>query len=185
MTRSILSLSLLAALACDGPRAPLDAGHDAGAPIFGDVQYAVRCADSPDCAGRLDVDVCGFDGGEACDGVAGTPRVSCANLDGRITLHASQGGPALTIDGIGAGDCTLSLEAGGDVYEGACGAGAPSTAQPCQVDARTDGEQIEGTVYCTGLRALDGTSTRDLTAVGLGSVAESSPGRFRFVGCAR
>ncbi|MCZ7683906.1 MAG: hypothetical protein M5U28_36125 [Sandaracinaceae bacterium] len=56
MTRSIMTLALLS-LACDAPRAPLDAGSDAGAPVLADVQYALRCAE--DGCARVDVDVYG------------------------------------------------------------------------------------------------------------------------------
>lgn len=188
-SRVFLALALLV-VGCDSTGSTSDAGHDAGAPLFVDVQYAVRCIASGDCAGPVNGDVCGFAGGLACDGVSGVAEATCEVVDGVFSFTASQGGPVLSIDNFGpAGtslsDCTVTVEVDGETFRGPCS----GEASPCALgNVRTYDDEgnptIEGQVYCDGLPSPDGLSTREITALGVGPAVETSPGRFRVANCA-
>lgn len=191
MIRTAYLALVLAVVGCDGSTVT-DAGTDGNLPaLFFDVQYAVRCDETAGCAGRTDVDVCGFVDGDACEGVSGLATGSCDAAGGLVSFVTSQGGPVLSVNrlpiGGSGGECTVLLEIDGATYSGACGSGSPSPAVPCQITNVTSGvvmgnHELEGQIFCVGLSG-GGAISREITAVGAGPSPAFMPGRFRVANC--
>lgn len=174
MTRSILPLALLS-LACDAPRAPLDAGSDAGAPVLADVRYALRCAE--DGCARVDVDVYG---------AAPEVLATCARTESGLVDFAAAplGGPLLRVDAANGAACMVSLEVDGTTYSARCRVLGSPDDTPCVIgDLRFGAGEVSGLLFCDSLAAEDG-STRMLTAMGPAPSAPALPAPFHFVGCA-
>lgn len=191
----ISTIGLVALLAgCGDP--------NAGA-LFADIQYATRCDLVGGCAGRVDHDICGFNGGDACEGVTGTAVISCSvtetDTTRTISFSATQGSDfnisinRLTVP-IGGGsstggDCSVTVREGANTYAGGCGGSTPSEAQPCQVTNvnfmdEMGNPEFEGNVFCQNLRnrATPGLQI-EVTAIGAGPTPASSPARFRIANC--
>lgn len=191
----ISTIGLVALLAgCGDP--------NAGA-LFADIQYATRCDIVGGCSGRVDHDICGFNNGDACEGVEGTAIISCSVTETEstrtISFSARQGSGfnvsinRLTVPRTGGsatgGDCNVSVTEGANTYAGPCGGSTPSEAQPCQVTNVTfmdemGNPEFEGNVFCQNLANRATPSLKiEVTAIGAGPGPASSPARFRIANC--
>lgn len=130
----------------------LAACGDDGVGLFADAQWQVRCP--PALAG------CSRDGenvdvfasaGE--DGVTISCQVDDGGSNRFVRFDIAQGGHRLSVQGIsvpatggpvqGTG-CLVTVLDDSTTYTGACGAGAPSPAQPCQITGLSFIEEREG-----------------------------------------
>lgn len=159
--------------------------------LFADIQYATRCEETLGCAGVEAHDVCGVNGGEPCEGVTGTARISCSvqetdttrtinfsarqEIEGRERHSITVSRLQVPFDGGSAsgGDCRVRIEVGANEYEGLCGASLPSEAQPCQVtdvQFRMDengNDELEGHIFCQFLENEAQPNLRiEVTAIG-------------------
>lgn len=192
----------------------IDAGHsaqDSGLEtpdsgfiaLFADIQYATRCESTLGCAGAMDRDICGFDDGDPCEGFVSSAMVECSVVETAstrtISFEASQGGgfslrvASLEVPLAGGsatgGTCQVTVVEGPNIYAGACGASAPSAAQPCQITNVTFEDDLgnptfEGDLFCQFLPNRANPALQiEVTAFGSGPVAAAAPGRFRIANC--
>lgn len=179
-------------------------GGDGGA-LFADIQYATDCQATGGCvAARRDV--CGIDQGDACDGVGGTPRLTCSVVEASdestrmLSFSATQGSDfSLQITqavfgfaggAAGGASCTVTVVDGANTFTGACGSAPPSDVQPCRLDGvmfadDMDGiPTITGDLFCEGLPQRGNPSlTIEVHRSGFTADDAAAPARFRFQNC--
>lgn len=177
---------------------------NAGA-LFADLQYATRCGISLGCPGPVDHDVCGFDGSDPCTDGSPEPSLSCSatEVEGAtrtMTFSARHAGSDfslqvqnLTVPFTGGaatgGACRVTVVEGENTYAGACGGSAPSEAQPCQITEVEFSDDMgnptfSGNIFCQFLANQASPALQiEVTTVGMGTVASSTPARFRFANC--
>lgn len=154
-------------------------GNNAPAGVFADVQWQVRCDIMGMCTRPDSRDVLGYDGEDGND-------VSCTVVQDAtsrtVTFRAESDGFSLAArnvvvpiaggSGSGAG-CRVTVEEG-NTYEGVCGGGTPSDAQPCQIrnvqfytDEVSGSAAMRGELRCEGIRATAAPDLRrEITAPG-------------------
>lgn len=185
-------------------------GSSGSGRVFADAIWQARCPPTlMGCPSDGDPhDVFGFDGDDftSADGVATgtiTARCSLTELsDGNATLSftAQVGGQYLVrVNGavtnfetggpvLGAG-CSLQIVDDSVTYQGACGANAPSEAQPCQLgpividpDAE-DGRELRTTILCSSIVAPSAPTVLQRDIERGRPEARGTPAPIRFINC--
>lgn len=170
---------------------------------YADLQWTIRCDGMRGCLTYPSRSVDGFDGENQV-------RITCTVIETESTralsfsVNAPSYGLSLqnaTFPRAGgsptAGPCRVNVQEDNS-YSGACGGGAPSPTQPCQVsnvDFTRDPEGrtlITGQIYCGGMSgetvigispSAAPTIKRELTAPGTEIAARTTPMRFNLYDC--
>ncbi len=172
--------------------------------LFADFQYATRCAETLGCPRTEQHDICGYNLSDACEGDMPQANLSCSvtEVEGStrtITFSARQGGDfsiavqnlqvPFTGGSATGGACRVSIVEGENRYAGGCGGSTPSPEQPCQI---TDVQFVDdegnptvvGNIFCQHLPNEASPALQiEVTTVGSGTAASSTPAKFRFANC--